>query len=243
MADLNGCTADLSPINLDTRFAYHYELEEVASWGLEMSSLASLLAIDHVQAGDNADTLISMAFAAYRVGLFDIVNRYLALVGARKPAQSAYLRALMALEKGQAADFSGAPIESRYFAALQRIHAGDNTGAISELDALLGARPNAVRPRILRAYLTHSLRDAWEAYCRAPGSLELWIALREIHYPGADAYVAALLNQNPMASARAADFMAEITQGTWRHERRFEYDRAWFENVNLPAFPDSMKYR
>jgi hypothetical protein len=243
LADLNGCAADLSPANLDTRFAYHYELEEVSSWGPEMSSLASLLAIDHVQASDNADTLISMAFAAYRSGLFDVVNRYLSLVGDRKPAHSAYLRALMALEQGQPADFTNAPIESRYFIALARIHAGDNTGAVTELDALLNARPDAIRPRILRTYLTRSLRDGYEVLKRVPGSLELWVVLRELGYPGADATVTALLNQNQIAETRAADFLKEITQGIWRHERRFEYDRTWFENVNLPAFPDSLPYQ
>jgi hypothetical protein len=59
---------------------------------------------------------------------------------------------------------------------------------------------------------------------------------------GADLALAGLLNQNVMAQIRSADFVKECTTGQWRHERRYEYDRTWFDRIAMPPFPAALKY-
>jgi hypothetical protein len=241
-ADLDGCVEDLASTP-NTRFEYHYELEEVTASGDRMSSLASLLAVNNVTSADNADYLLSMARAAYRVGGFGVVQQYLGLVGSSGDVQQAnFLRALMKIERDSIPDLSNVPIEGNYFRALAKIASGDRAGAISELDALLSSRPNAVRPRILRSYLKSDLIDASIAYRSSPSSLELWVALKAMGYPGANDRLNGLLQQDAVATTRANDFLSEITTGHWRAERRYEYDNTWFENVSLPAFPTYLKY-
>jgi hypothetical protein len=61
--------------------------------------------------------------------------------------------------------------------------------------------------------------------------------------PGANPRASGLLQQNEIANIRAADFLKEIKQGIWRHERRYEYDNTWYEGISMPAFPDTLKYK
>jgi hypothetical protein len=245
MADSCGCNGfgPVAPANLDARFGSSYEKEEVGGPAGLITSLASIPAAANVTASNNADALISMARAAYKVGGFSAVNTYLTKLGANKPQEANYLRGLMNLELGAPADFSNTPIEGNYFRALQSIAAGSSSQAITYLDQLLAARPDAIRPRILRMYLKNDLHDAAEVYKRVPGSLELWVALKERGATGAAERLATLLQQNPMAQIRADDFVKEIKQGIWRHERRYEYDRTWYEGITMPAFPDTLKYK
>jgi hypothetical protein len=243
MADSCGCNGTVAPANLDARFGSSYEKEEVGGPAGLITSLASILAAANVTASNNADALISMARAAYKTGGFAAVNMYLTALGANKPQDANYLRGLMNLELGAAADFSNTPIEGNYFRALQSIAAGNSSQAITYLDQLLAAKPDAIRPRILRMYLKNDLHDAAEVYKRVPGSMELWVALKELGATGAAERLATLVQQNQLAQIRADDFVKEIKQGIWRHERRYEYDRTWFEGVTLPAFPDTLKYK
>jgi hypothetical protein len=67
--------------------------------------------------------------------------------------------------------------------------------------------------------------------------------LKEFGATNAATNYTGLLAQDQMATTRAADFVTEITQGQWRHERRYEYDKAWFERATtIPAFPTGLKY-
>ena len=50
------------------------------------------------------------------------------------------------------------------------------------------------------------------------------------------------LRQNEIATTRMNDFISEIKYGIWRHERRYEYDAAWYEKVSMPDFPNMLKY-
>lgn len=246
LATCSGCGSGsmaLNPANLDARFRYNYELEEVTARNSGLSALASQLAAANVSASDTADILISMARAAYKTGGFTAVNSYLTALGSSQPEQAKYLRALMDFESGADADFSSTPIEGNYFRALQSIQAGSSSQAITLLDVLIAARPNAVRPRILRAYLKNDFREAIDVFKRVPGSLELWVVLKEMGFPGAEERLAGLLQQSQMATIRAADFVKEIKQGIWRHERRYEYNSTWFEGVAMPEFPDTLKYK
>jgi hypothetical protein len=217
-------------------------MEEIASERWTMSHLAAVAGLNDISSGDDADIIISRANAAYRSGAFDAVDSYLGKLDGRNQQEANYLRGLMALEKDQSADFSNTIIEGNYFKALQAIKAGDKNEAVSALDELLQERPNAIRPRLLRAYLNKSVNDAMYAYRLVPGSLELWVVLKELDYPGAADNLEGLLDQLDIASTRAADFLDECTEGKWRHERRFEYNAGWFGNVSMPAFPDFLKY-
>ncbi|MBD3419594.1 MAG: hypothetical protein GF398_05690 [Chitinivibrionales bacterium] len=242
MATLSGCYSSLP---IDASRGYNYELEhiQVKHFNPFISSLASLLAIENVSAGDNEAILTSMARTAYRLGGFSVVNDYLSLTGQGQSEQKNLLTALMSLENGTVADFSSTPIEANYFKALDHVKQGRNTQAISQLDELLTQRPNAIRPRLLRAYLKEDLSDALYVYERVPGSIELWATLRELGYPGATQILTGLTAQSgDMGVVARQNFLNELENGIWRHERRFEYDRNWFAKVDLPAFPDTLKY-
>jgi hypothetical protein len=244
-ADSCGCNGygPVAPANLDARFGTTYEKEETAGPNAYIKSLASLPAAANVTSSNNSEILISMARAAYKVGGFAAVNTYLTKLGANKPQEANLLRALMNMELGATADFSNTPIEGNYFRALQAIAAGNTNQAITYLDQLLTAKPDAIRPRILRMFLKKDLNDAAEVYKRVPGSMELWVALKDMGIEGADQRAAGLLQQNEMANIRAADFLKEIKQGIWRHERRYEYNSTWYEGISMPAFPDTLKYK
>jgi hypothetical protein len=238
----NGCYEDAGSSPLDARWEYGIELEEIATERWTMSHLAALVGVNDMSSGDDADIIISRANAAYRSGGFDIVEQYLAKLDGRNAPQANYLEGLMALEKGENADFSNTVIQGNYFKALQSIKDGNTGAAVSALDELLEEHPDAVRPRLLRAYLNRSINDAMYIYRIVPGSLELWVVLKELGYPGAAENLDGLLEQQDIASIRADDFRKEISDGVWRHERRFEYNSGWFSNVSLPAFPDFLRY-
>lgn len=255
MADLSGGAASFNNADwktravvldsCDARWRFNYELEGPYGKDLMMNSLAVLPAVDKVSSNDDPDVLISMANAAYRHGAFDVVEKYLGFVGNRRPSETAYLRALIAWEKSGktgSGDFTNAPIEANYFKAMLKIRAGDKGSAITLLSELLNQRPNAIRPRLMRAFLTKDLQDA--LYCKrlVPGSLELWAVLKELNYPSANTNLANLLKQDAIAGTRLDDFLGEIKNGNWRHEPRIEYQSIWFKEALLPEFPSTLKY-
>ncbi len=246
-----------SKATLDARRMFNYELEGPQNHSWMLSSLGALIAVDNVSAQDDADVLISMANTAYRYGAFgandnSVVEQYLGLIGGRRPQDSRYLHALMKLELGQEADFSNTPIEGAYFRALAHIAEDKISDAINELDALIAQRPRAVRPRLVRAYCTKNLHDALHCLELAPGAIECWAVLKHIGYPGAEANLNSLLDQEGSGSIRLEDFIAECTSGRWRHERRIEYvsggNQSWFRKRNgtveqtLPPFPERLTY-
>ncbi len=184
-----------------------------------------------------------MANSAYRVVSFSTVDKYLAAIGPRRPEATKYLTALMNLEKGLSSDFTGTPIEGNYFRALQRLRTGDRTGTIALLRELVNVRPKAVRPRLALAFLAPDSHHASQVAAENPGSVEAWAVLAELGIEGAAAKRDALLSgQNDIAEIRLSDFFAEVKNGVWRHNRRFEYDAAWFENASIPHFPSLLKY-
>jgi hypothetical protein len=234
--------SDAGMDSLDASHGEYYEMETIPAKGNGLSILAVMRAAEKVTAADNPDVLISMANAAYQIGQFGICDQLLTKVNGRKPEQEKYLKALMALERGKPASFDNTPIEGNYLGALQDVKAGNTGAAIVKLDALLAQRPNAISPLLLRAYLKKDLTDAMTVMRLDPGLIELWTVLNELNYPGAAATLTSLLKQNQMATVRRDAFLQEIKQGAWKHNRRFEYQASWFEKVNLPAFPDSLKY-
>ncbi|MBD3420276.1 MAG: PKD domain-containing protein [Chitinivibrionales bacterium] len=227
---------------LDASHGFNYELEDLQCKTPLLSSLASLLAIDHVSGSDDPDVLMSLARTAYRHGGFAVADQYLALANGQRPQQENYVRALMQRENGQTADFTDTPIEGNYFEALSFIAAADQSSALTALDALLLLRPDAIRPRLARAWLAQDISDALHVLAVNPGSPELWAVLDMLNYPGAPNRLAGLLAQNEIAQSRVNDFLKEVTEGLWRHNRRYEYDAAWFDKANLPEFPAALKY-
>ncbi|MBD3345428.1 MAG: DUF5107 domain-containing protein [Chitinivibrionales bacterium] len=229
---------------LDASHGLNYELEDVAAKTRVLSSLASLLAVENITSADDPDILVSMANAAYRHGGFDVVARYCDSIGDRRPQQTAYLQALMDLETTGSGDFSNTPIEGNYFKALQYIKDGTPSLALAELDELLAQRPNALRPRLMRAWLNNDIDDALIAVENNPGSIEAWTVLNELGYAGAADKLTGLLDQNIHATYRMNDFLDELQNGNWRHERRFEYEHTWWEEIDhiMPLFPDNLKY-
>jgi tetratricopeptide (TPR) repeat protein len=214
----------------------------VPAKGNLLSNLAVLIAAGNATAGDNADTLVSMAHTAYRVGQFSAAAQLLQKAGNAYAEKGNYLNALIALEKGETAAFENCPIEANYFKALDFVKKNNSAAAIAACDELLSKRPGAIRPRLLRAYLKRDIGDACEALALDPGSIEVWATLKELGYAGASERLQHLLRQHAMAAVAMNDFLKEIKQGIWRHSRRFEYDTAWFENAGFPPFPDSLKY-
>ena len=227
---------------LDANHGLNYELENIATKSELLSSLASLPAQANVDASDDPEVLLSMANTAYRHGGFGEVEGYLSLIGDTLREYTAYLRALMNLEQGLPADFSGTCIEGRYFEALGHIRDGDRSAAVYDLNLLLAGRPSAARPRLLLAYLSRDPGEALPVLERNPGSVELWTVLDELGYPDASQRLDSLLRQDTIALVRSLDFRKEIKTGHWRHERRYEYDPAWFEQISLPPFPDQLRY-
>lgn len=239
-AELSGCGGLTT---FDSRYGYQYELENIPTKPDGLSSLTALRAARNVTDSDNPEVIASIANACYRNGAFDLVDSLLAKLGNRAPSHASYLRALMNLEKDTMADFSGSVIEGNYFLALQSIKDGHTDSAITYLNDLLQQRPDALSPRLLRAYLRNDLSDALRAYERAPGSIEVWTTLAELGYPGAAQRLETLLRQNQSATDRKEAFLAELQQGQWKHERRFEYVSSWFEKIDIPPFPSELKYK
>lgn len=233
---------------LDGRWGSRYEIEGSQGKGSMMNSLASLYSAGVIASNPDAvktpDSLLSIARAAYRHGGFAQVDSLLTLAGSVKPEEAKFLRALMAMEKGENADFSGTPPEGAYFRALIAIKNGQKASAIQELDGLISQRPNLGRPRILRAFLKGNIAEAVESARIVPGSIEAWASLAALGYPGASAKVEGLLQQGPLAKVRMDDFLKEAREGKWRHERRFEYQAGWANfSRPLPVFPENLKYK
>jgi hypothetical protein len=243
---------------LDAGRMYNYELEGPQNRTWMLNSLGALIAVGNVTAQDDPDVLVSLANTAYRHGAFGgsgnlVVEQYLSLIGDRRPRHTNYLRGLMALEKGESADFSNTLIEGAYFRALDHIANGHSDQAVDELNELLAQRPDAIRPRLVRAYLRRDLHDALYCLERVPGAIECWAVLDELGYPGAADNLTSLLQQEGGASVRYTDFIAEVTEGSWRHERRIEYVMSndadtWFHDRHgqpqavIPPFPSFLKY-
>lgn len=244
--------------SLDAERMYNYELEGPQNRTWMLNSLGALIAVNNVSAQDDPDVLVSMANTAYRHGAFGgsgntVVESYLEYIGDRRPQHTNYLLALMALEKGDPADFSNTVIEGAYFRALDHIAQGNTAQAVDELDGLLQERPDAIRPRLLRAYLERDLQDALYCLERVPGAIECWAVLKELGYPNAESTLASLLEQEGSANVRLDDFLNELTLGTWRHERRIEYvmsndSNTWFRKKDgtpqpvIPPFPAFLKH-
>jgi len=227
--------------SVDTHQGLYYELATVTAKGNGLSCLAVMQAALKATTADDPDVLVSMANAAYRIGQFGVCDQLITKVNGRRPTQTKYLKALMALERGTAASFDSTVIEGNYFAALQYVKAGNTAAALVKLDSLLAQRPNAISPLLLRAYLKKDLNDAKAGLRLDPGAVEVWAVLAELKYPGATTTLTGLLNQNQMATVRRDAFLQEIKQGVWKHNRRYEYQTSWFELANWPAFPDSLK--
>ncbi|MBD3343555.1 MAG: DUF5107 domain-containing protein, partial [Chitinivibrionales bacterium] len=229
---------------LDASHGLNYELEDVPGKTRVVSSLASILSVDNITSADNPDILVSMANTAYRHGAFDVVARYIDSIGTRRLQATNYLQALMDLETTGSGDFSNTPIEGNYFKALQHIRSGNPGLAIPLLDSLVTQKPRAIRPRLLRAYLNNDINDALAVVNINPGSIETWTVLNELGYAGAADKLNGLLNQNEHAAYRMNDFLDEIQNGNWRHERRFEYINTWWENIatTMPEFPANLRY-
>ncbi|MBD3322547.1 MAG: prolyl oligopeptidase family serine peptidase, partial [Chitinivibrionales bacterium] len=229
---------------LDAWHGHNYELEDIPGKTRVLSSLASLLAVDNISASDDPDILVSMANTAYRHGGFGAVSRYIDSLGGQRPQSTNYLQALMDLETTGSGDFSNTPIAGNYFLALQHVKDGTPGPALPLLDDLLAQKPGAIRPRLLRAYLNADINEALAVVTINPGSIEAWTVLNEPDYPGASDKLSGLLDQNMHATYRMNDFIDEIQNGNWRHERRFEYANTWWEQVatSMPEFPSALEY-
>lgn len=227
---------------LDATHGYNYEMEDLACKPELLSSLAALVAVTNFDTSVNPDLLLSMARTAYRHGGFSTAEQYLNLLGSQRENEKKYLKSLMNYEQGFPADFSNTVPEGQYFEALLYVSIGENNRAISILNNYLTQKPSVFRPRLLYAYLTKNTDEALKCALLNRGSIEAWAVLKELNYPAAAEKLNGLLRQNAIATTRMNDFISEIKYGIWRHERRYEYNAAWYENVKMPEFLNLLKY-
>ena len=207
----------------EMRSKFRPELEETAGCHGTTSPQAAVgIARRMIQAGkvDDAEHALSIAAAACRVGHLAVAVDLLKLVGDHPDAD--YLRGLIAAERGGEVDFGKAGLDSYYLRALLEVRKGDAKAAVAWLDKLIGARPRAYRPALCRAYLARNAAAARALAAANPASPEAQLVLELLGVDGAAAARQALLKDNPDAAEHVAAFRDEITQGAWKHMRRYE---------------------
>jgi len=201
---------------------YRVELEEISnhtgaptSW--QAVGLANKLARQETL--DDAAYALSIARTAYRFGQFDNVLAIVEKVGRHPEADM--LRGLIAWERGDKVDFGSAGIDANYHRALLAVQNDDTKVAIDMLDKLLAERPNVYRPALLRAYLKRDV-EAAEALAEAnPASPEAQLVLELLGVEGAAEARKALCEHNPDAAEQVQAFQVALTEGKWRHMKRY----------------------
>ncbi len=225
------------------RYARNVEMEDLGSKWWTLSAFASAwFDIAQAQQPDvPVEQVLSVANTLYRLGRLDRAKLWARLVNFKEPTPRAdYLLGLIAWEQGDTVDFGGAGLEASYHRALQAIARGAYGEAISLLQGYVSEHPKAFRPRVLLAYLTRDLTLAAACSMENPGSPEALAVLNELGYEPAEQALATLVDTATGSDRALADFMVEITQGTWRHGRRYEYTHPALTNTF--AFPDYLKY-
>ena len=208
----------------EMRSKFRPELEETAGCHGTTSPQAAVgIARRMIQAAkvDDAELALSTAAAAYRVGHLAVAADLLKLVGHHPDAD--YLRGLIAAERGEKVDFGRAGIDSYYLRALLELRKGDTKAAVAWLDKLIKARPTVFRAALCRAYLARDAAAAGALAATNPASPEAQLVLELLGVDGAAAARRDLLKDNPDAAEHVARFRDEITQGAWKHMRRYEH--------------------
>jgi hypothetical protein len=152
---------------------------------------------------------------AYRFGKFDEALR---LIDGQDDADAAYLRGLIAWEKGEAADFSNAGWQAGYMRALQAIQKSDTAGAVGHVDEYLKHVPMAWYPRLAKAFWSGDTAAARSLAEENPASPEAQLVLKLLGEPND---LDALLKNNPDADKHVALFESQLTKGQWQHLPRY----------------------
>lgn len=224
------------------RYARNVEMEELGSKWWTLSAFASAW-FDIAQAqqpGVPADQVLSVANTLYRLGRLDRAQLWARLVNFKEPSpQADHLLGLIAWEQGDTVDFGNAGLEANYHRALLAIGRGAHGEAVSLLQAYVKEYPKAFRPRLLLAYLTRDLALAAACSMENPGSPEALAVMKELGYAPAQHALSTLVDTATGSDVALNDFLAEITQGAWRHGRRYEYTHPSLANTF--AFPEELK--
>ncbi|MEI7832445.1 MAG: DUF5107 domain-containing protein [bacterium] len=169
-------------------------------------------------AGGDPVRALSIARTIYRLG--DLENA--ARIAKLYPGPDAdFILGLIAMEKGEAADFGKAGVESNYNRAMLCIQKDDPKGAITLLDALITAQPKAFYPRLMRAYLSKDVQGAQRIADENPASPEAQLVLELLGVAGAKVEMESLLKNNPEAAAQVVRFQDQISKGKWVPVPRF----------------------
>jgi hypothetical protein len=180
--------------------------------------------------------LESSANACYRIGDFakavELADRALGIDAANEHAF--HVKGMIALEQGSLDEartlLAKAGIQANYVRALMAVQKGDMKEAIALLDAMVKARPEVYRPRLLLAYLNakngrsgemikpaRMLADENPAY---PEAQEVLFRVASLTGDKAATQQAAqardeLLRNNPDAERQLKLFQAEMDNGKW----------------------------
>lgn len=215
-------TKHLQPKTQAAGGKYRIELEvNNSSPGLPNSAHAMKKAAQMLKKGvTDKEEALSLAFAVYRWGHFDLADSLLKEVGETPEAD--YLRGLIAWERGEKVDFGTANVDANYHRALLAIQGGKTDEAVAFLKKLIEERPLVYRPRLVLAYLTKDKEMAKSLAAENPASPEAQLVLEKLGVEGAAKAKADLLRTNPEAPEQLANFEKELTKGEWTHVKRFK---------------------
>lgn len=169
---------------------------------------------------EDSERATSLANTCYRWGHLSLAEK-LAREAGDSP-QADHLLALIAWERGQEVDFGSAGEDSFHHRALLAVRNDDTEKAIEWLDKLIEARPGVYRPRLLRAWLNKDVSAAKDLAETNPASPEAQLVLELLGVEGAADTRKELVENNPGAERMVEDFRRELTEGLWRHVRRYD---------------------
>lgn len=224
------------------QYARNIELEDLGSkwWTLSTFAVAFLQVSEGQKPSVSREAALSAANTCYKLGRLDRARIWASLANFKeKTPEADYLLGLIAWERGQAVDWGEAGVLANYHRALTAIREGDRARAVELLSAYVKEFPDAYRPRLALAYLTRDLHAAIRLSMENPGSPEALAVLNELGYAPAAADLQTLVDTRTGSDVALDDFMKEITEGVWRHGRRYEYTHPDLETI-FP-FPDYLK--
>jgi hypothetical protein len=201
---------------------FRLELEEICNHFGAPTSRDAVGAARKLLEGKIGDKqrALSIANTCYRWGHFELAEKIARQVKGMDAAD--HLLALIAWERGEEVDFGSAGQDSFHHRALLAVQVGRTDEAIAWLDKLILARPSVYRPRLLRAYLKRDAGAAKWLVAANPASPEAQLVCEMLGVDGAAEARERLVDGNPGAERAVENFRQELTEGRWRHVRRYE---------------------
>jgi hypothetical protein len=208
----------------DSRRGLNYELEMVPNNTYVLRDYHALQAANNVSENDTPEYILSLARVCYRHRKFATAEALcdrVAEKGIEHEKEAAYIRTLIAWERGDTLDFVQNDIRANYHHALWAIQRNEKNRAVSLLDEYCSAYPKKYRPALLRALLTEDIAAARSLLDENPGSIEALYVLKELGVTWAADDLEGMIEVNSPTARTLNRFISEATLGKWTHVPRW----------------------